>query len=91
MNYVIASISSYDDLRDRLATSKEDYYSIFDFERPKSSRSNIDTMYNNRYKNGLSHCFCRRESGIFCCFVFWFFISQHGDWIVVIRFCGTVC
>ncbi|CAF3849734.1 unnamed protein product [Rotaria sp. Silwood2] len=58
VNVSSSSISSYDDLRDRLTTSEDDYYSSIELERSKSTTS-VDTIYALRYKNASDAKKCR--------------------------------
>jgi hypothetical protein len=62
-NSLLASISASDDVRDRLNTSEESYYSSIELKRPKST-TNVDVTSTFKYQKGLWF-FCRRESGIF--------------------------
>jgi len=62
-NSLLASMSALDDVRDRLNTSEESYYSSIELKRPKST-TNVDLTSTFKYQKGLWF-FCRRESGVF--------------------------
>ncbi|CAF5014352.1 unnamed protein product, partial [Rotaria sp. Silwood1] len=53
-----SSISSYDDLRDRLTTSEDDYHSSIELERSKSTTS-VDTIYALKYQHASDAKKCR--------------------------------
>jgi hypothetical protein len=62
--YLIASVSSIDDIRDRFTTSEEEYYSSIELDRTKSTTS-TDTISSVRYRKGLF--FRRKGFGNFYC------------------------
>ena len=54
MNYIIASIRSHHDLRKKVTTSEEDYYTKIELERRKSTVpiNSTDSKYADKHNHG---------------------------------------